>query len=265
MSLTFIGSIFILTFFAGLALLSFFWTPHDPTEFVTDLAFAPPGPGIWLGSDQLGRDVLSRLIDSTRLTLGMALTATFLAHLIGDALGIFAAVRGGVVDAVLSRAVDVVLVIPKIIIGLVVVAALGPSIPVVIGLAAVVYGAGVYRFARALGRDLVSMDFITVAKSRGEGHGWIVFGVILPHVIGPLASDFALRMSFAILFLSAMGYIGLGVQPPDADWGKMAHEGMEGLSTNPWAAIAPALAIALVSIALNLLVDSVSGRKEGRG
>lgn len=264
-SLTLLASLVILGSFALVAFGSLVFTPHDPTDFITDEAFAPPAPGMWFGSDYLGRDVLSRLIASTRLTLLMAFTATFLAHLVGDTLGLLAAVRGGVIDAVLSRIVDVILAIPKIIVGLVIVAALGPSIPVIIGLAAVIYGAGVYRFARALGHDVVSMDFISVAKARGEGSGWIIFGEILPHVIGPLASDFALRMSFAILFLSALGYIGLGVQPPLSDWGKMAREGMEGLSTNPWAALAPAIAIALVSVALNLLVDALSGRKEGRG
>lgn len=259
------GSVAVLAFFALVALLSLVLVPYDPTEFVTDDPFMPPAPQLWLGSDYLGRDVLSRLIDSTRITLTMALTATLLAHLIGDTLGLLAAVKGGLVDAVISRVVDVVLSLPKIIVGLVVVAALGPSTGVIVGLAAIVYAAGVFRIARALGNDLVTMDYIAVARSRGEGLGWILFGEILPHVVRPLAADFAIRMSFAILFMSSLSFLGLGVQPPEADWGGLARENMGGLSSNPLAAVAPALAIALVSIALNLLVDSLDRRPAGQG
>lgn len=242
------------------ALLSLLWTPHNPTDFVTELAFEPPAPGTWLGSDYLGRDVLSRLIDAARITLGMAFAATLLAHLIGDTLGLLAAARGGVVDGIVSRVADVILSLPKIIVGLVVVAALGPSTWVIVGLAAVVYAAGVFRIARALGNDLVQLDFIEIARARGEGLGWIVFGEMLPHVARPLATDFAIRASFAILFMASLSFVGLGVQPPLADWGGMAHENLAGMSTNPMAAIAPALAIAMVAVSLNLAVDASERR-----
>jgi peptide/nickel transport system permease protein len=243
-----------------LALLSLVWTPHDPNEFVTEMAFAPPEAGVWLGSDYLGRDVLSRLIDAARITLGMAFAATLLAHLIGDTLGLLAAARGGLFDSIVSRVVDVILSLPKIIVGLVVLAALGPSVWVIVGLTAVVYSAGVFRIARALGNDLIRLDFIEIARARGEGLGWIIFGEMLPHVIRPLATDFALRASFAILFMSALSFVGLGVQPPQADWGGMAHENLPGLSTNALAAIAPSVAIATVAVALNLIVDSSERR-----
>lgn len=238
------------------SVLSLFWTPYDPTDFVTDEAFSPPGGGLWLGSDYLGRDVLSRMMDGARITLVMALTATFLAHLIGGSLGLLAAARGGWLDMVLSRIVDVVLSLPKIIVGLVVLAALGPSIPVIVGIAAAVYAASVFRIARALGNDVTRLEFIEIARSRGESTGWIIFGEMLPHVLRPLAADFAIRTSFAILFMAALSFVGLGVQPPMADWGGMVHENIDGLSTNPLAAIAPALAIALVSVSLNLIVDA---------
>lgn len=243
-----------------LALLSLVWTPHDPNDFVTDMAFAPPEPGVWLGSDYLGRDVLSRLIDAARITLGMAFAATLLAHLIGDTLGLLAAARGGLFDSIISRIVDVILSLPKIIVGLVVLAALGPSVWVIVGLTAVVYSAGVFRIARALGNDLAKLDFIEIARARGEGLGWIIFGEMLPHVVRPLATDFALRASFAILFMSALSFVGLGVQPPQADWGGMAHENLAGLSTNALAAIAPSVAIAMVAVALNLVVDASERR-----
>jgi len=241
---------------ALVCVMSLFWTPHDPIDFITDDAFAPPSAVAWLGSDYLGRDVLSRLLDGTRITLFMAFAATFLAHLIGGSLGLFAAARGGPLDMIVSRIVDVVLSLPKIIVGLVVLAALGPSIPVIIIMAAIVYAAGVFRIARALGNDVTRLEFIEIARSRGEGTAWIIFGEMLPHVIRPLAADFAIRTSFAILFMSSLSFVGLGVQPPMADWGGMAHENIAGLSTNPFASIIPALAIALVAVSLNLIVDA---------
>jgi len=235
--------------------------PQDPTDFVTDQPFAKAQAGVWLGSDYLGRDILSRLMNGARITLAMAFAATFLAHLIGDSLGLLAAIKGGWVDAFISRVADVILSLPKIIVGLVVVAALGPSVPVIVILAAVVYAAGVFRIARALGNDIVAMDFIKVAKSRGEGTGWVLFGEILPHVVRPLAADFAIRMSFAMLFMSSLSFLGLGVQPPLADWGGLVRENLGGLSAGSLAAVYPALAIAVTSIALNLLVDALGEQK----
>ncbi|AYD04531.1 ABC transporter permease [Neorhizobium sp. NCHU2750] len=255
-SLTFILAATVIGVMICAALLSIVWLPHDPTDFVTDEPFAPIGPGLWLGSDYMGRDVLSRLLEGTRLTLGMALSATVLAHLIGSSLGLVAAARGGATDMALSRIVDVILSLPKVIVGLVVVAALGPSIWVIVIMAAIVYSAGVFRIARALGADLARLEFIEIVKSRGENLAWVIFGEMLPHVIRPLAADFAIRTSFAILFMSSLSFVGLGVQPPLTDWGGMAHENLDGLSTNPWAALAPSIAIALVSISLNLLVDA---------
>ena len=257
-------SVGVLVGYAFLALFGPILTPHDPTEFLTDTPFAPPRPGIWLGTDYLGRDVLSRLIDGARLTIAMALAATVLSHLIGATLGLVAAASGGVVDSVLSRIVDLILSLPKIIVGLVVIAALGPSIPVIVVLAGIVYAAGVFRIARALGADLMQFDFIRVARSRGEGLGWILFGEIAPHVVRPLAADFALRMSFAILFMSSLSFLGLGVQPPMADWGGLVRENLQGLTAGSWAPVFPALAIAGASIALNLLVDNLSEPQNGK-
>lgn len=236
--------------------------PHDPTEFVSDDPFVRPRAGIWLGSDYLGRDLLSRLIAATRITLAMAIAATVLASLVGGTIGLFAAIRGGLVDTLVSRVVDVVLSLPKIIVGLVVVAALGSSVKVIVLLAAVVYAAGVFRIARALGNDLVRLDFIRVARARGEGLGWILFGEMLPHVIRPLVADFAIRMSFAILFMSSLSFLGLGVQPPMADWGGLARENLQGLAGGSFAPIFPALAIAAASIALNMAVDALGEHQD---
>ena len=129
-------------------------------------------------------------------------------------------------------------------------------------LAAAVYSAGVFRIARALGNDLAKLDFIRVARARGEGTLWILFGEMLPHVIQPLAADFAIRVSFAILFMSSLSFLGLGVQPPLTDWGGMARENLGGLAEGSWAPIFPALAIAICSIMLNLIVDEINEHNE---
>lgn len=255
-------SVAILALIGLLAAFGPFIAPYDPTEFVSDGPFEAPHAGVWLGSDYLGRDILSRLIVGTRLTLGMALAATVLASLSGGIVGLLAAIKGGWFDAVTSRAVDVALSLPKIIVGLVVVAALGSSIRTIVLLAAAVYAAGVFRIARALGNDLARLDFVRVARARGEGTFWILFGEMLPHVIGPLAADFAIRVSFAILFMSSLSFLGLGVQPPLTDWGGMARENLGGLAGSSLAPIYPALAIAACSIALNLLVDSLNEHNE---
>lgn len=236
--------------------------PHDPTEFVSDVAFQGADKVAWLGTDYLGRDLFSRLVDGTRLTLLMGLAATVIAHLVGDVLGLLAAARGGILDTILCRIVDVALSLPKIIVGLVVVAALGSSITVIVVVAGLVYSASVFRIARALGRDLVAQDFVQVARARGEGLGWILFGEIMPHVVRPLAADFAIRMSFAILFMSGLSFLGLGVQPPLADWGGLVRENLQGLAGGSLAPLYPAAAIALVSIALNLLVDALGERSD---
>jgi peptide/nickel transport system permease protein len=236
--------------------------PHDPTDFVSDDGFAGPSAASWLGSDYLGRDLLSRLIGGTQLTLAMAFAATLVAHLLGGTLGLLAAINGGFLDAVLSRVVDVILSLPKIIVGLVVVAAVGTSVGVLVTIAGIVYAAGVFRIARALGADISVLDFVRAARARGEGPLWLLFGEILPNVIMPLATDFAIRMSFAILFMSSLSFIGLGVQPPRADWGGLVRENLSGLSARSWAPIVPALAIASVAIALNLLVDAIGDRRQ---
>ncbi|WP_223146190.1 ABC transporter permease [Pusillimonas sp. ANT_WB101] len=230
--------------------------PYDPTAFVSYTPFEPSSAQAWLGTDFLGRDVLSRLIGGARLTLLMAVSATLIAHAVGNVFGLYAAVRGGWVDMVLCRLVDVILSLPKIIVGLVIVAALGSSIEVIVVMTGLIYSASVFRIARSLGLDVSQQDFVTAARARGEGTSWIIFGEIVPHVVYPLAADFAIRVSFAILFMSSLSFLGLGVQPPFADWGGLVRENLDGIANGSYASIYAALAIAVVSVALNLLVDA---------
>lgn len=255
-SLVLWASVIVLLGCVLVAIFAPYLQPYDPTKFVSYTPFQLSSSQAWLGTDVLGRDVLSRLIGGTRLTLMMALGATVLAHLIGDSLGLYSAVKGGWIDLALCRVVDVVLSLPKIIVGLVVVAALGSSIHVIVIITGLVYSASVFRIARSLGLDLIQQDFVRVAQARGERTAWLVFGEIVPHVIYPMAADFAIRVSFAILFMSSLSFLGLGVQPPLADWGGMVRENIEGIAAGSYASIYAALAIAVVSVALNLLVDA---------
>ena len=217
----------------------------------------------YLGTDYIGRDTFSRILFGARNTIGIALAATLLAYLIGITLGILAAVKGGWIDMGISRVNDAILALPTIMLGLIVIAALGSSIPILIGTAAVIYATSVFRIARALGQDIMVQDFVEAAHARGEGIWWIIKSEVLPNAAMPLATDFGLRLVFVVLFISSLSFLGLGVQPPASDWGSMVRENLAGLPYGSYAAIWPACAIATFTIAINLIVDDISAKSGG--
>jgi len=219
-----------------------------------------------LGTDYLGRDTLSRIIYGARNTIGISLAATLLAYLMGITLGIMAAVKGGWIDMVTSRFNDAILALPSIMLGLVAIAALGtkvPDIPLLIGVASIIYASSVFRIARALGQDIMVQDFVEAAKARGEGIWWIIKSEVLPNAAMPLATDFGLRLVFVVLFVSSLSFLGLGVQPPASDWGAMVRENLQGLTYGSYASIWPACAIATFTISINLIVDDISAKSGG--
>jgi peptide/nickel transport system permease protein len=217
----------------------------------------------YLGTDYLGRDTFSRVLFGARNTIGISLLATLFAYAMGITLGILAAVKGGWIDMIISRINDAILALPTIMLGLIVIAALGSSIPILIGTAAVIYATSVFRIARALGQDIMVQDFVEAAKARGEGIWWIIRAEVLPNAAMPLATDFGLRLVFVVLFISSLSFLGLGVQPPASDWGSMVRENLQGLTYGSYAAIWPALAIATFTIAINLIVDDISAKSGG--
>jgi peptide/nickel transport system permease protein len=235
-------------------------SPYNESDFVADDGFLAPSRAFLLGTDYIGRDILSRLLIGTRLTIGMALLATCIASTVGSFLGILAAVKQGWVDTLLSRLNDALMSIPGILMGLVVVAALGSSIPILICTTGLVYACSVFRIARALGMDIRVMDYVEVARARGESLWWVLRHEIFPNAAIPLIVDFGIRLSFAIRFMSALSFLGLGVQPPHADWGSMVRENLAGLGALSMAPIIPALAIASLTIGLNLIVDDYIAR-----
>ena len=226
--------------------------------------FQPPSKVVWLGTDYLGRDTLSRTLFGARTTIGISLISTLLAYIVGVTLGIAAAVAGNVLDTVLSRFNDAFLSIPSIMLALVMIAAIGSTIPILIMLTGLIYATSVFRIARALGLDVMVSDFVEAARVRGEGLWWIITREILPNVAMPMATDFGLRFVYIILFISSLSFLGLGVQPPQSDWGSMVRESLAGLPYGSIAPLVPALAIATLTIAINMIVDDVSAHAGGK-
>ena len=234
--------------------------PDDYSEFQN------PRAGAWLGTDVSDRDILSRLMYGAGRTIGIAFAATVLAYFLGVILGIGAAISSPRVDMVVSRINDAFLSLPTIMLGLVVVAAVGSSIPVLIVTAGVIYATVVFRLARALGQEIMVMDFVEAAKVRGEGRWWIITREIWPNAAMPPLTDFGLRLIYVILFISSLSFLGLGVQPPQSDWGSMVRENLGALSYGQSVipVLAPALAIATLTVAINLVVDDISAHSGGK-
>jgi len=229
-----------------------------------DTDFQPPSKIVYLGTDYLGRDTLSRILYGARTTIGISFIATLWAYVIGVTLGIAAAVGSKLLDMTLSRLNDAVLAIPSLMLALVMIAALGSTIPLLILLTGIIYAASVFRIARSLGQEVMVSDFIEAARVRGEGLWWIITREILPNIAMPLATDFGLRFVWIILFISALSFLGLGVQPPMSDWGSMVKENLPGLIYGSIAPIVPSLAIATLTISVNMIVDDISAHSGGK-
>ena len=219
-----------------------------------------------LGTDNLGRDMLSRLIYGARNTVGIAFATTLLAFFLGGALGLIAATLGGWTDQALSRLVDVMMAIPQLIFALLILTIVGTSVLSLILVIAVLDSTRVYRLTRAVAMNIVVMDFVEAAKLRGEGLWWIIRHEILPNAMPPLVAEFGLRFCFVFLFISALSFLGLGIQPPTADWGSMVRENATLISFGDITPLLPAACIALLTIAVNFVVDwflmKTSGLKE---
>lgn len=239
-------------------------TPYAIGDVVDFDYFGPMTRQFWLGTDYLGRDMLSRILMGARYTVGISLAAVALACVTGVSLGMAAAVAGGWFDTVLSRLLDALNAIPSKLFGLVVVAGVGSSIPVLILTLAVIYTPGAYRFARALAVNVNATDFVTVARVRGERLPYLIGAEILPNILGPVLADLGLRFVFVVLLLSGLSFLGLGVQPPNADWGALVRENIGGLPFGAPAVLMPSVAIASLTIGVNMLIDNLPRRIRDR-
>ncbi len=242
--------------------------PHGESEIVAGV-WEPMSDTYLLGTDNLGRDLLSRVIYGARTTLFVALAATLLSFSLGIILSFTAAVSRGIVDTTLSRFNDLMMSIPTLIFALVVLAVLPQNLIVLILVMAILDSTRVYRLGRAVALDVAVMEFVEAARLRGEGRMWIIFREILPNTLSPLLAEFGLRFAFSILFLSTLSFLGLGIQPPAADWGGMVKDNKDGIIFGIPAALIPGGAIAALAICVNLIVDwllkRTSSLKGGRG
>ena len=223
--------------------------------------FAPISAAHWLGTDYLGRDMLARVIEGARYTVGVAMVATLLASGTGTVLALLAAASGRWIDGTLSRALDTLTAIPSKMFALMMVAGFGSSVPMLILATAIIYVPGAYRIARSLAVNINAMDYVTVARTRGEGTWYVMRQEILPNIAGPMLADLGLRFVYAVLLLASLSFLGLGVQPPMADWGSLVRENIGALAEGSAAVIAPAIAIASLTIAVNLVIDNLPGRQ----
>lgn len=208
-----------------------------------------------LGTDNLGRDTLSRLIYGARNTVGIAFLTTSLAFLIGGSAGLVAAVVGGWVDQALARLVDILMAVPQLIFALLLLTIFGASVTSLVSIIAVLDATRVFRLARAAGMNIAVMDYVEVARLRGEGLIWILSREVLPNILPPLVAEFGLRFCFVFLLISSLSFLGIGLQPPTADWGSMVRDNAILITYGDITPLLPAAAIALLTVGVNFLVD----------
>ncbi|MEX0760262.1 MAG: ABC transporter permease [Tistlia sp.] len=236
------------------ALLAPLIAPYGETQIV-GAQFLPWSDEYLLGTDNLGRDVLSRLIYGARNTVGIAFLTTCLAFLLGCLTGLLAATLRGWTDQLLSRLVDVLMAIPALIFALLVLTITGTSVAALVGVISVLEATRVYRLTRAVAVNIEVMDFVEVARLRGERLPWVIGCEILPNALPPLVAEFGLRFCFVFLFISALSFLGLGLQPPTADWGSMVRENATLITFGDITPLIPAAAIALLTVGVNFVVD----------
>jgi peptide/nickel transport system permease protein len=255
----------IVTLFILIAIFAPWIAPYSEAETVGD-TWAGSSAQFWLGTDNIGRDMLSRLLYGARMTIGVALATTILSFTIGTVAGLFASIGGPVVDQILSRFVDIMLSIPLLVFALIVLSMFGSSIPTLVLTIAILDSTRVFRLSRAVAMNIAVLEYVEAARLRGEGNWWIMRREILPNALPPMISEFGLRFCFNFLFVAGLSFLGLGIQPPYADWGGMVRENGRAISFGLAAPLWPAMAIALMTVGVNLVVDwilSINARPSG--
>ena len=246
--------LFMVLFFAFCAMFAPWLAPYGESQIVGDV-WEPIGGEFLFGTDQIGRDLLTRLIFGARNTMALALVSTMVSFTAGAVLGFVAATMGGIVDQVLSRVVDVVISIPTLIASLIVLSTFGTATPTLVVVIGIIYAMPVFRIARAVAMDIEVMDYVEAARLRGEGLWWIMVREILPNALTPLAAEFGLRFCFVFLLIASLSFLGLGLQPPLADWGAMVRGNADGIAWGFFHPLLPAACIAGLTIGINLLID----------
>ena len=228
--------------------------PHTETEVVGDV-WLPISRDHLLGTDHLGRDMYTRLIYGARNTIFIALITTALAFVTGIVMGFFAATLGGWTDQIISRIIDILMAFPTLIFALIALSVVGTSMTALIVVIALLESTRVYRLSRAVAMDIEVMEYVEAARLRGEGIWWVMRREILPNAMPPLVAEFGLRFCFVFLFIAALSFLGLGIQPPLADWGGMVRENAGAITFGILTPLFPAGAIAFLTVGVNLIVD----------
>lgn len=236
--------------------------PFGETQVVGE-GFAPWGGQFLLGTDNLGRDMFSRLVYGARNTLGIAFLTTVLAFLLGGFCGLIAAIKGGAIDQGLSRVVDILMAIPQLIFALLILSVVGTNAVSLVLVIALLDATRVFRLSRAVAMNVVVQDFVEAARLRGEGLWWLVTREVLPNAAAPLIAEFGLRFCFVFLFISALSFLGLGIQPPTADWGSMVRDNAVLITFGDISPLLPALAVALITVSVNFVVDWMLHKSSG--
>lgn len=252
----------VILLYALVALFAPLLAPFGETEVVGE-SFAPWGGQFLLGTDNLGRDMFSRLVYGARNTLGIAFLTTTLAFAVGGFYGLVAAIKGGWVDQSLSRLVDILMAIPQLIFALLILSVVGTTATSLVLVIALLDATRVFRLARAVAMTVVVQDFVEAARLRGEGLWWLVSREVLPNAAAPLIAEFGLRFCFVFLFISALSFLGLGIQPPTADWGSMVRDNAVLITFGDISPLLPALAVALITVSVNFVVDWVLHKSSG--
>ena len=248
--------------YAFVALAAPVLAPFGETEIVGD-QWEPWGREFLLGTDNIGRDMLTRLIYGARNTVGMAFVITCLAFITGGFTGMLAATLVGWIDQILSRIVDILMAIPGLVFVLLVLSFFGTAIPVLIIVISIFESTRVFRLTRAVAMNVEVMDYVEVSKLRGENIWWIVWCEILPNTAAPLVAEFGIRFTYTFLFIAALSFLGLGLQPPIADWGGMVRENAVLITFSDFTPLMPAAAIAILTVSVNFVIDWVLQKASG--
>jgi peptide/nickel transport system permease protein len=246
--------IIVIMIYGLLAIFAPLIAPYGESQVLGD-AYLPASAQHWLGTDQLGRDLLTRLIYGARNTIGIALLTVLLSFALGGSMGILSAIFRGWLDQVLGRIVDVFMSIPQLIFALMLLSIVGPSATSIVLIIAVLDSTRFYRISRAVAMNVAVMDYVEAARLRGESTSWIMFKEILPNILPTLVAEFGLRFCFVFLTISSLSFLGLGIQPPTADWGSMVRENATLINYGRITPLLPAGAIALLTVAVNFVVD----------
>ena len=228
--------------------------PYEETTVVGDV-WEDFSSKYYLGTDHIGRDLFTRMVYGARNTIALAFVTTALSFIIGVMFGFLAAAKGGWFDQVLSRIIDIIMAFPTLIFCLMILSVVGSSIPNLILTIAILDSTRVYRLSRAVAMDIAVMEFVEAARLRGEGIWWIMRRELLPNALPPLVAEFGLRFCFVFLFIASLSFLGLGIQPPTADWGGMVRENAGAITFGIYTPLFPAGAIAFLTVGVNLVVD----------